>query len=233
MLRILFTLVSICFFSLCIGQTDSTSTNKIKGPLMLKVRLADSVTHEPINGRVYITVDDKDLVDGRTSGGACGFEIPSGPIITVRAEVDGYMPVTEVVNSALVEQITLQLKLLRIEEGKSVILHAIQFERSKYNLLESSTPDLQKIINLMKQYPKMEIAVIGHTDNSGDPKKNKELSINRAKAVKEYLITKDKEIKGARISALGYGGSKPIASNATEETKKLNRRVEIKIIKIR
>jgi outer membrane protein OmpA-like peptidoglycan-associated protein len=198
---------------------------------MLKIRLSDSLTHEPIDGRVYITVNNKDLVDGRTAGGACGFEIPAGPVITVRAEVDGFMPVTEEVNSATVDQITLEMKLLRIEEGKSVILHNIQFERGKYNLLESSYPDLGKIVNMMNQYPKMEIEVQGHTDNSGDPKKNKELSINRAKAVKSYLVSK--EIKAPRISPVGYGGAKPVASNKTEETKKLNRRVEIKIIKMK
>jgi OOP family OmpA-OmpF porin len=74
----------------------------------------------------------------------------------------------------------------------------------------------------------MNIEIDGHTDNVGNPELNLQLSIDRANAVKDYLIKKG--IKHHRIIAKGFGGTKPVASNTTEETRKLNRRVAFTIL---
>lgn len=71
------------------------------------------------------------------------------------------------------------------------------------------------------------ITIFGHTDNSGNEKTNKELSIGRAKAVADYLILKG--ISNARISYTGYGSLNSVATNDSEEGKQQNRRVEFKI----
>ena len=81
----------------------------------------------------------------------------------------------------------------------------------------------------MKEHPNMEIQMNGHTDNQGNAKLNVELSENRVKAVKEYLVTRG--IDPHRIKGKGYGGSKPIASNSSEATRRLNRRVEMVVLK--
>ena len=73
------------------------------------------------------------------------------------------------------------------------------------------------------------IEISGHTDNIGDKEHNQELSTARAKAVADYLVSKGIEVK--RITYKGYGSTRPIASNDTEEGKAQNRRVEIKIEK--
>jgi outer membrane protein OmpA-like peptidoglycan-associated protein len=80
----------------------------------------------------------------------------------------------------------------------------------------------------MNQYPTLKIEISGHTDNVGDAEYNQRLSVARAKAVVDYLISKG--IDSSRLSYVGYGFSKPIAPNDTEEGRRLNRRSEFKII---
>jgi len=80
----------------------------------------------------------------------------------------------------------------------------------------------------MMDNPDIYIELSGHTDNQGNARKNVELSQVRVEVVKEYLVNKG--IPAQRISGTGYGGARPIASNRTEETRRLNRRVEFKVI---
>ena len=88
---------------------------------------------------------------------------------------------------------------------------------------------MNKVVEIMMDNPKMEIELAGHTDNQGDSQKNLKLSKDRVEMVKQYLV--EKGVSAKRINGVGYGGSKPIASNANEETRKLNRRVEFIITK--
>ena len=99
---------------------------------------------------------------------------------------------------------------------------------SKAVLRDESFVELDKLYTILIDNPAMTIEIDGHTDNVGNPEANQQLSIDRANAVKNYLIVKG--IKQNRITASGFGGSKPVASNTTEETKKLNRRVEFTIL---
>lgn len=119
--------------------------------------------------------------------------------------------------------------LEKIKVGTTVTLKTLQFERGHAELLPASYGELDKLAEFMKENPTIEIEISGHTDNQGDPKLNVELSENRVKSTTDYLISKG--IEKNRIKGKGYGGNKPIASNSREETRKLNRRVEMTIIK--
>ena len=88
--------------------------------------------------------------------------------------------------------------------------------------------ELRNLINILNAYPRMRIEVGGHTDGKGTVEYNKKLSENRARAVVEYLISKGLEPR--RLQYKGYGKSKPIAPNDTEEGRSQNRRVEITIL---
>jgi hypothetical protein len=85
------------------------------------------------------------------------------------------------------------------------------------------------VVDFMKTNPDIRIELSGHTDNRGDKSLNIKLSTERVKRVKSYLVSKG--IAAKRIEGKGYGGSKPLDSNATEAGRKLNRRVEFKIIR--
>jgi outer membrane protein OmpA-like peptidoglycan-associated protein len=103
----------------------------------------------------------------------------------------------------------------------------VQFETSKAVILPVSYPLLDELVTLLKEYPDATISLAGHTDSDGDDASNMQLSKDRAKAVADYLINKG--IEESRISATGFGETKPIAPNTTADGRAKNRRVEMKL----
>jgi len=88
--------------------------------------------------------------------------------------------------------------------------------------------ELERVIKLLNENPQLSLAIVGHTDNSGSKEKNKQLSLNRAQAVVDFLSNKGIDKK--RLIAKGMGDTMPIDSNTTEQGKSNNRRTEINII---
>ncbi|WP_375562548.1 OmpA family protein [Bernardetia sp. OM2101] len=112
--------------------------------------------------------------------------------------------------------------------GKTLNLHNIQFKQGTSELLSQAYQDLEKLLSILNKYPKMKISLGGHTDNVGLHTVNLRLSGERVKTVQNYLVSNG--IARSRIQTRAYGGKYPIASNSDEETRKLNRRVEITIL---
>jgi outer membrane protein OmpA-like peptidoglycan-associated protein len=100
----------------------------------------------------------------------------------------------------------------------------INFETNSDVITASSFPSLEKVAKVLTIDPNVKVAINGHTDNVGDPTYNLTLSQKRSDAVKKYLV--DKGVAADRITATGYGETKPIADNSTDEGKAKNRRVE-------
>ncbi len=113
--------------------------------------------------------------------------------------------------------------------AKKLVLQGINFKTGSADILEESYSELDKVFNSLEAFPKVKITIEGHTDSRGSATANKILSNERAKSVRSYLISKG--ISPKRIQAVGYGESRPIASNKTDIGKKKNRRIEIKRIK--
>lgn len=105
----------------------------------------------------------------------------------------------------------------------------ILFDTGKSSFQQKTFPVLDAILAILNEYPASNFSIEGHTDNSGNPAKNKMLSENRAAAVMKYLI--DKGIDASRLSSKGFGITKPIATNKTKAGKALNRRVEVRLVK--
>ncbi len=112
--------------------------------------------------------------------------------------------------------------------GKTLNLHNIQFKQGTAKLLSEAYPDLEKLLSILKKNPKMKISLGGHTDNVGLHTVNLRLSGERVRTVQNYLVSHG--ISRSRIQTRAYGGKYPIANNEEEETRKLNRRVEITIL---
>jgi len=90
--------------------------------------------------------------------------------------------------------------------------------------------ELDRVANVMRQYPQTLIRVEGHTDSTGSDEYNMNLSKRRAQAVGDLLVQRN--VSSARIELVGYGETAPIASNENEAGRQMNRRVEIKIAPI-
>jgi outer membrane protein OmpA-like peptidoglycan-associated protein len=122
----------------------------------------------------------------------------------------------------------LNVPLQPIEAGASVVLKNIFFGNNETKIQPESEAELNKIISLLNENPNMKVQISGHTDNVGKKEANQLLSLNRAKSVVNYLIGKGININ--RLLPKGFGDTKPVASNDTEEGKKLNRRTEINVV---
>jgi outer membrane protein OmpA-like peptidoglycan-associated protein len=120
------------------------------------------------------------------------------------------------------------IPLTPIEKDASIVLKNIFFDVNKFDLKPASQAELDKLVQLLTENPTVKIEIGGHTDNVGKPNDNLVLSNNRAKAVVNYLISKN--IAAARLISKGYGATKPIADNKTEQGKAQNRRTEVKVI---
>lgn len=113
------------------------------------------------------------------------------------------------------------------EKAKTTMTEAmkgVQFDNAKSTIVKKSLPILDRVASVMLANPAYKLAINGHTDNKGDKAKNLQLSEDRAKAVKAYLMSKG--VAESRMTATGYGDSQPKVSNATAKGQATNRRVE-------
>lgn len=122
----------------------------------------------------------------------------------------------------------LNIKLQQPKPGEKVVLRNIFFDVNKFDLKPESTPELTRLVALLKNQPTLKIEISGHTDSSGDKKANQLLSENRAKSVKDFLVQNG--IQADRITYKGYGDARPVASNESEEGRAQNRRTEFTIL---
>jgi outer membrane protein OmpA-like peptidoglycan-associated protein len=157
--------------------------------------------------------------------------LPTNENYDLRISADGYMANRDVLllRQMGTASVNRDFGLTPLEVGATVQLQNVLFERGTTHMIGNSTEELQEVVRLMQENPNMEIELSGHTDNTGRPDLNLLLSQDRADAVKKYLVEQD--IATERVIAKGYGGTRPIASNAVEEERRKNRRVEFTIIK--
>jgi outer membrane protein OmpA-like peptidoglycan-associated protein len=115
-----------------------------------------------------------------------------------------------------------------VAKDSKIVLRNVFFDTDKSTLKPMSYTELDKLVEILNNNPKMKIEIGGHTDNVGTKTYNQKLSQSRAEAVVNYLISKN--ISKDRLDFKGYGMDEPIASNDTADGRAQNRRVEFKII---
>jgi OOP family OmpA-OmpF porin len=118
---------------------------------------------------------------------------------------------------------------VEVRDNKIQINEKIQFEHAKANIKEESHSLLNEVVSVIKANPHIKkIAIEGHASSEGNADFNRTLSDNRAKAVRQYLISQG--IAEGMLTAKGFGADKPIASNDDEAGREKNRRVEFNIV---
>jgi OmpA-OmpF porin, OOP family len=193
-------------------------------------RVTDSGTGKPVQANIVFYGPSMVFVSSSEEGSYKAGLLPKS-LYSVRVESHGYFGYFAKIN--LIKQQERQLEInftLRpVSVGTSVNLQSVLFKQSTPDMLPESYDELDMVVDFLKINPTVEIELEGHTDNAGDAEANLKLSHERVAVVKNYITQKG--IAPRRIQGIGYGGANPIASNRTEEGRRLNRRVEFKILK--
>jgi outer membrane protein OmpA-like peptidoglycan-associated protein len=118
--------------------------------------------------------------------------------------------------------------LVEVKKEKIEIKQQVHFATAKFRVLPDSFPLLNQVVQVLNDFPKMRIAIEGHTDSVGKEASNMRLSQRRAEAVQDYVVSKG--ISPDRLEAIGFGPTKPVASNKTARGRALNRRTEFRVV---
>lgn len=202
----------------------------------VKGLVRDKVTQQPLAARIeLINLADNEmisLVNADSLTGEYLMVLTQGAEYALYVNKKGYLFKSYNFNYSEVEDfepIVINIDLEKASAGSIAVLNNIFFDVDKYELKEKSIPELQKIIRFMQENPTIRVEISGHTDNSGQAAYNKQLSERRALSVFQYITQKG--ISPQRLTFVGYGQDKPLATNATPEGRQLNRRIEFQILK--
>ena len=207
-----------------------------KPVILVSGKVINAKTKEPIEAKILYEVlpEGKEIGIARSNpyNGNYKITLPAGKKYGFRAEAAGFISVNdniETYNLSEYKEIERDLELVPIEIGQMVRLNNLFFDFDKAIIRNESFPELDRVVKMMNENPDIVIQISGHTDDKGSIEYNQKLSEARAKAVVEYIL--QKKIDKERLEFKGYGKTKPITDNDTEEGRQLNRRVEFIIIK--
>lgn len=221
-----------------LAQADTTTIEEVSyekqladGTTRIWGKVTNAKTNAPIAGALILFSAAKVNQANASNDGSFSIALAGVDEYSVKVEAPGYIGEFERLDlkTQVMKDLEMNFRLLPVEIGTTINLKSVLFERSKPILLASSYDELDMVIDFMKQNPKVEILLVGHTDNQGRHDANMKLSRERVATVRGYLISKG--IDGKRVEGKGLGGTKPIADNDAEETRALNRRVEFTIVK--
>jgi outer membrane protein OmpA-like peptidoglycan-associated protein len=204
--------------------------------LLIKGKVLNKKTKQPLEAiiRYYELGSSKEIGSARSNpqNGDYSIILQYGKKYSFLAERSGYFAVNDNLDVSKLtkyEEIQRDLLLVPIEVGSVITLNNIFFDFNKSDLKTESFSELNRVAELLNKNTAMEIEIGGHTDNVGADDYNIKLSQSRVESVTHYLTKIG--INKSRIKAVGYGKSKPVASNDTDEGRAQNRRVEFTIIK--
>lgn len=206
-------------------------------PLRYLVKIVDGESKTPLAAKVSLRGLTDNVVVGSTpvEPGVYEFRITSPVAKDYRLAIEkaGYVFVNQNVNikgaGSGDQALNRTIELRRLNIGTTSVLRNIYFDYDKATFKTESYSDLNKLEAMMRQNSNIHVEISGHTDSFGHWQYNRTLSQKRAEAVKDFLTKKG--IDPRRIKAVGYGESKPLASNDDEsEGRELNRRVEFKVL---
>jgi outer membrane protein OmpA-like peptidoglycan-associated protein len=209
-----------------------------KPVVLIDGNVYNAKTKQPLSASlIYETLPDGTVAGNGISSaidGSFKIVLPFDKNYSIRASADKFFAISENLNLDSLEQegftkIHKDLYLVPIEVGEVVRLNNVFFDFDKWDLRPESFVELDRVVKLMQDNPTLEIEMSAHTDSYGSDDYNFKLSDNRAKSAMDYILSKG--ISPTRITAHGYGETKPVATNETDEGRQINRRVEFQILK--
>ena len=227
------------YFSRSTGQGDYDNYLAVPNPFpsqpvtLIEGTVRDAVTGDPLGADIVVT----DLSTGRAvaqlrSDDATGeyyVTLTPGRRYSITAKRPGYLFHSEqydVPPDAEGKTIRKDIELSPLKGGGERLL--VFFDYDKAELKTESYPELERVIELMRENPDIRMAFEGHTDDQGSDDYNMDLSKRRARAVLDYVVNGG--IATSRVHSEGFGESRPLMEGTTEEARAMNRRVEMKVI---
>jgi outer membrane protein OmpA-like peptidoglycan-associated protein len=202
----------------------------------VKGTITDAKTQEKLVADIVLislkeNIIEQELVSKEPIGKYETDKLPTGKSYLINVTKEGYLFHSE---SFLVppqperdQEIVVDIALLRLSKGEKINL-TVFYDFDKDFLRLESKPELERLVIFLQKYPNVKVEIAGHTDAIGTEQKNQGLSERRAQSVVRYLI--ERGIDPKRLTAKGYGESKPVATNETEEGRQMNRRTECVVV---
>jgi outer membrane protein OmpA-like peptidoglycan-associated protein/tetratricopeptide (TPR) repeat protein len=202
---------------------------------VFKGKTIDALTKKSIESIIEIT-DNKTgrVVETFTTNSATGkflISLKSGGNYGIAVKADGFLFHSEnfdIPAGSAYNLVNKTIELKNIKIGSKIALRNVFFDTGKSSIKAESNTELDRLVKLMKDVASLKIELSGHTDNTGSASGNQKLSQDRANAVVAYLVGQG--ISKSRLTATGYGDTRPVASNSTNDGRQLNRRTEFEII---
>ncbi len=201
----------------------------------VKATVRNKKTQQPLAANIELvnlnSMNGKSQIQRADENGEVMLALPLRRNYAFNVSEDGYLFYSQSMQLAnennITDPIILDIDLEPIEVGAQMELYNIYYETDSFRILPQSKPELNKLVDFLTNNRGLKVEIQGHTDSSGSPESNMELSKRRAKSVVDYLV--ENNISVSRLEFDGYGDTKPIASNETSEGRRQNRRTTIKI----
>jgi OOP family OmpA-OmpF porin len=201
-------------------------------------KVLNAATREPITARItYQSLPYGNKV-GVINNSIFSFPMFDGEKYSITVEASGFAPAKYMLDPALANADKKVLKDIELSNGEApksnhVVGHVMRlnnliFSVGKSKIDPESYPELDLVVNMMKESPNMIIQLEGHTDYLGNAKENLKLSQERVESVRSYLGSAG--INKTRVKTKAFGGAQPLSRDDTPEAHRLNRRVEVRIL---
>ena len=201
--------------------------------LLITGNVYDKKTEQLINAKLDISIrgDKKVNLNVDAMNGHYEKEISKLGFYIITASAHGYLNSNDSIAADDDQRSPFErdLYLIPIEVGVTVRLKNIYFDFDKTTLKQESYVELNKVVEFLKQNASVEIEISGHTDSKGSDDYNLNLSQGRSQSVVDYIVSQG--IESFRLTAHGYGETKPIDTNDTDAGRANNRRVEFTVLK--
>lgn len=199
-------------------------------------RVFDQITSKPLKAGVEVVdLRSNAIIYNSQSDSISGeyyMVLPAGLDLAAYVKKKGYLYNDfhfQTQYSASLRPDTIDINLIPISEGKTLVLKNIYFETDSYVIDDRSQSEIENALQLINENPDITVEISGHTDNTGSYEYNLNLSELRAKAVYTSLISKG--INENRITYKGYADTLPITSNDNEIDRQSNRRIEFRVLR--
>jgi flagellar motor protein MotB len=220
-----------------IYQIDFEQFIPARSSVTISGTVTDRISGHPVGARVEVQPHGDTLtssVEADPLTGTFLLGIPERPAYRIGASKSGYLPFSHFYicdTTKSIQRISYHVFLDPVKLGASIVLENVFFSLDSYQLGTESNQDLLEILSIFSQNPGIVMEISGFTDDTGSDDYNSELSQKRAESVVNYLINNG--VSPDQLIAKGFGKENPIASNETEEGRRLNRRTEMKVIRLK